>query len=82
MAHNLNMRKIKNDIIKQRLNYEIDNSSLKKKEIAGLVGISQSTLSDYKHSKKMPSLETFANICEVLNLDANYVLGIRDFESE
>ena len=74
------MRKIKVDTIKQRLNYEIDNSNLKKKEIASLVGITTSTLSDYKHTKKMPSLETFANICLELNLDANYVLGIRDFE--
>ena len=76
------MRRIKNDIIKQRLNYEIEQSNLKKKEIAKFVCISTSTISDYKHSKKMPSLETFANICDVLNLDANYVLGLRDFESD
>ena len=75
-------RKLNNSIIKERLKYEIENCGLKKKFIAKMVGVKPTMITAYTNSKKMPSLETFANICEVLNLDANYVLGIRDFESE
>ena len=74
------MRKITNNLIKERLNKEIEQSGFKQIEIANMVNISKSTISDYKNSKKMPSLETFANICLELGLDANYVLGLRDFE--
>jgi len=74
--------KINNENIKKRLNKEIDQSNLTKTNIGKHVGVSTSMVSKYKNTKKMPSLETFARICAVLKLDANYVLGIRDFEDE
>ena len=70
------------ELIKKRLNEEIEQSGVKKIHLSKMLGLSNSLISEYKTKKKMPSLETFAKICKVLNLDANYVLGIRDFEDE
>ena len=75
------MKKSASDIIKERLSYEIENSGLKKCEIAEMIGVKPTMITAYIKTKKMPSLETFSKICLKLNLDANYVLGLRDFEN-
>ncbi len=66
------------ELIKERLLSEISTSHIKQSKLAEMVGVSKSVFSEYKTTKKMPSLETFAKICEVLDLDANYVLGLKD----
>ena len=71
-----NTAKVTNDIIRQRLIQEIDESGLTYFEIAKRVGVSATMITQYK-TRKMPSLETFARICEVLDLDANYILGLK-----
>lgn len=75
------MNKNSSDIIKERLAYEIENSGLKKCQIAELIGVKPTMITSYIKTNKMPSLETFAKLCLVLNIDANYVLGLRDFEN-
>lgn len=67
--------------IKQRLAYEIESSGLKKCDIAKMIGVKPTMITAYIKTKKMPSLETFAKICKHLNIDANYILGVRDFEN-
>lgn len=69
---------ITNDLIRYRLINEIKLSGLTYTEIAKRVGISITMISQYKSTKKMPTLENFARICQVLNLDANYILGLTD----
>ena len=66
------------ETIRIRLNQEIQLSGLNHSEIARRVGISPTMLSQYKGTAKMPSLENFARICEVIGCDANYVLGLTD----
>ena len=66
------------EIIKQRLKEEIENSGKSLKEIAEQVGISAVLLTQYRNSRKMPSIETFSKLCEVLEVDANYILGLID----
>ena len=70
--------KLRREIIKQRLKEEIESSNLSLKEIAEQIDINPSLLSQYKTTRKMPSLETFSKICEVLEVDANYILGLID----
>ena len=67
---------IRLETIRKRLVEEIKLSKLTKTEIAKRVGIATTLLSQYEHKNKMPSLETFARICEVIGCDANYVLGL------
>lgn len=61
--------------IQRRLRDEIKNSSLSQKEIAEKLGINPSTVSKYLRLNKFPSIETFANLCEILDVSADDILG-------
>ncbi|MBQ8343150.1 MAG: helix-turn-helix transcriptional regulator [Clostridia bacterium] len=64
------------NIIKKRLGEELKNSGLTTVEIAKRIGVSPEMVTQYKTTKKLPSLDTFAKLCKELDLDANYILGI------
>ena len=49
---------------------------MKQKEIAAKVHIAPATLSQYLSGRAMPALDTFANLCKVLDVDANDILCI------
>ena len=66
------------NVIKKRLSEEIKNSGLTTIEIAKRVGVSPEMITQYKTTKKMPKLDTFARLCSVLDLDSNYILGIKN----
>lgn len=70
---------VMNDIIKDRLREEIKHSKLSTVEIAALVGISSEMVTQYCTTKKLPSLETFAALCKVLDVSADYMLGLKDY---
>lgn len=63
--------------IQLRLREEIRWSGISQKELAEKLNINASTVSKYMRLDKYPSLETFANICEVLDLSADEILGLR-----
>lgn len=65
-------------IIKERLSEEIVNSGLTTIEIAKRIGVSPEMVTQYKTTKKLPKLDTFAKLCKELDLDANYILGNND----
>ena len=69
---------MKNEIIKKRLSEEIKYSGLTTVEIAKRIGVSPEMVTQYCTTKKLPKLDTFAKLCEALELDANYILGIKD----
>lgn len=64
------------DIIKQRLKQEIKTSSKSIKEIAELLGVSPEMITQYCTTKKLPRLDTFAKLCQILDVSADYILGI------
>lgn len=66
---------MENEIIKKRLSEEIRNSGLTTIEIAKQIGVSAEMVTQYKTTKKLPKLDTFARLCKVLDVDANYILG-------
>lgn len=66
------------DKIQARIAEEIKNSKLSQTEIAKAIGVNQSQISCYLHGKKMPALDTFANLCVVLDAEPEYLLGIKD----
>ena len=69
---------MKNDIIKKRLSEDLKNSGMTTVEIAKRIGVSPEMITQYKTTKKLPKLDTFAKLCKELDLDANYVLGIEE----
>jgi len=63
--------------IQKRLREEIKNSNLTQKEIAGRLGINPSTVSKYLRLDKFPAIDTFANLCEILDVSADEILGLK-----
>lgn len=66
------------DTIRVNLQNAIERSQYKKSEICNKLGIKQPTLSQYLSGRAMPALDTFANLCVLLDLDANEILGISE----
>ena len=60
--------------IHEKLAEELKLSKLSQSELARRLNISQSNISHYIKGDKMPSLDTFANLCAILDLDANEIL--------
>ena len=67
---------MENEIIKTRLSEELKNSGLTTIEIAKRIGVSPEMITQYRTTKKIPKLDTFAKLCKELDLDANYILGL------
>ena len=63
--------------IREKLQEAIRLSGLTQTEIARRLGVKQQSVSNYLNMNKMPALDTFANLCVILDLDANEILCIR-----
>lgn len=65
--------------IRKRVAEAIKQSGLTQTELARRLGIGQQTISHYVKGDKMPALDTFANLCAVLDIDPAYILCIKDY---
>ena len=65
---------ITTEMIRERLIESIRQSGYTQIELARRLGIKQSQISCYVHGKKLPALDTLANLCKILDADANYIL--------
>ncbi|MBR2622674.1 MAG: helix-turn-helix transcriptional regulator [Clostridia bacterium] len=63
--------------IKEKLSNAIKYCGYTQMEIAEAIGVSQQTISCYLNKSKTPQIETLANLCRFLDLDANDILCIR-----
>ena len=68
---------IKIEDIQKRLCEAIECGTISQKELAFRLGINPSTVSKYMRLDKFPSLDTFANICEILDVSADEILGLK-----
>ena len=68
---------IKIEDIQKRLREAIEYGTISQKELANKLGINPSTVSKYMRLDKYPSLDTFANICEILDISADDILGLK-----
>ena len=62
--------------IQKRLRNAIEYGNMTQKELAKQLGVNPSTISKYMRTNKYPSLDTFANLCEILDISADEILGI------
>ncbi|HIX09707.1 MAG TPA: helix-turn-helix domain-containing protein [Firmicutes bacterium] len=60
--------------IRKRLSETIRQSEMTQEQLAQQLHINQSQISCYIHGKKLPALDTLANLCKILDVDANYIL--------
>lgn len=63
--------------IQKRLREAILTSHMTQTEIAKKLGVSQSTVSKYMRLNKFPSIDTFANLCDILDVSADEILGLK-----
>ena len=63
--------------IQKRLREAIQYSDLSQKELAEKLGVNPSTVSKYMRLDKFPSIDTFANICQILDVSADEILGLK-----
>ncbi len=75
LCYNFFMIELKD--IQKRLREEIKNSNLTQKQIAERLGVNPSTISKYVRLNKFPSIDTFANLCEILDVSADEILGLK-----
>ena len=66
--------------IRQRITETIKQSELTQTELAPRLGVGQQTISEYIRGKSMPALDTFANLCAILDVDANDILCINEYK--
>lgn len=64
------------DQIRTRIAEAIKQSGMTQNDIATKIGVKRQQISCYLHGTKMPALDTFANLCAVLEVDANDILCI------
>ena len=63
--------------IQRRLRETIKTSPLSQKEIAERLHVNPSTITRYMRDDKFPSIDTFANICELLDVSSDEILGLK-----
>ena len=65
--------------IQKRLREVIEQSEMDQKEIAEKIGVSAQTVSKYMTCDVFPALDTLAKLCKLLDVSANYILGLKDY---
>lgn len=63
--------------IKKNLSEALKQSGKTQKEIAEKVKVCQQVVSCYINGTKLPALDTFANLCNELDIDANEILCVK-----
>lgn len=64
--------------IRERLQTAIKQSGLTQTELAKRLNIYQSAVGQYLSGRAMPALDTFANLCAVLDVEPAYILCLTD----
>ena len=64
--------------IKDKISEAIKYCGHTQTAIANAIGVSQQTISCYIKKTKAPQIETLANLCQFLDLDANDILCIEE----
>lgn len=66
------------EIIQNRLSEALQQSGMTQTAIANALNIKPTQICSYIKGRKMPALDTFANLCRVLDISADYLLGLED----
>ena len=65
--------------IQEKIIQAIKESGLTQTELAKRLGIKQPTVGQYLSGRAMPALDTFANLCAILDLDPAEILCLNEF---
>lgn len=65
--------------IQIRLREIIKDSQYTQRDIAKAIGVSAQTVSKYMKKNIFPALDTLAKLCNLLEVSADYVLGLKEY---
>lgn len=65
--------------IQKKLREAIEQSEMDQKTIAEKIGVSAQTVSKYMTCDVFPALDTLARLCILLDVSADYILGIKKY---
>lgn len=60
--------------IQKRIAEAIQQSGMTQTAIAKALNVNPTQVCSYIKGRKLPALDTLANLCKLLDLDANYIL--------
>ena len=63
----------------KRFNEALKQSGKTQAEIARALNVSKQCVNDYKTGKSFPSIETLYLLCKVLEVSADYLLGLTEY---
>lgn len=66
-----------NEKVRKKIAEAIEQSGFSQTVLAEKLEVNQSSISHYKNGRKVPSLEVFIKLCQILDLDANDILCLR-----
>ena len=66
-------------MIQKNLATAIKQSGLTQTELGKRLGVSQQTISHYLKGNKLPALDTFANLCAIIDVNPADILSERAF---
>ena len=64
--------------IQEKLIESLKQSGMTQSELGRKIGVGQSSIAHYIKGDILPALDTFANICQLLDLDPGEILCIKD----
>ncbi|MBD5100926.1 MAG: helix-turn-helix transcriptional regulator [Clostridiales bacterium] len=65
--------------IQNKLTKAVEQSRFTKTGISKEIGIKETTLEKYLYGNTKPPVYIFANLCKILNLDANDILCVAEY---
>lgn len=66
------------DSFGQRLKAALNSRQMMQKELAEKIGVNEMAISRYIHGGRMVSVSILVDICKVLNISADYLLGLSE----
>ena len=63
-----------------KLKIILKDKNISQSQLAKDLNLSQSVVNNYCTGKREPSIEVLITICKFLNISADYLLGLKDFE--
>ena len=67
------------ELIQKNLSTAIKQSGLTQTELGRRLGVSQQTISHYLKGDKLPALDTFANLCAIIDVNPQDILSETSF---
>ena len=62
----------------ERFALELEGCGMTQSELAEKLNMDKSNITNWKQGKYVPSLETFYELCKILDVSADYLLGLKD----